>query len=141
MSKFNISIQTEIQPGIPPVFVDPARISQVLSSLISNAVKFMEKGTITVKAFQSRGLFEDSDKYLRIDVVDTGMGIKQADIAKIFDSFKQVDSSFSRRSSGLGLGLSLAKELIDLHNGRIWVESEIGQGSIFSIGLTMDRIE
>jgi signal transduction histidine kinase len=137
----DIGIQTEIQPGLPPVFVDPARISQVLSSLISNAVKFMEKGIITVKAFQARGLFEESDKYLRIDVVDTGMGIKQADIEKIFDSFKQLDSSFSRRSSGLGLGLSLARELIDLHNGRIWVESEIGRGSIFSIGLTMDRID
>jgi len=137
----DISIQSEIQPGLPPVFVDPARISQVLSNLISNAVKFMEKGTITVKAFQARGLFEENDKYLRIDVVDTGMGIKQADIEKIFDSFRQLDSSFSRRSSGLGLGLSLAKELIDLHNGKIWVESEIGRGSIFSIGLTMDRIE
>lgn len=135
-----INIQTEIQPGMPPVFVDPARISQVLTSLISNAVKFMDKGSITVNVYQALGLFEENDKYLRIDVIDSGMGIKQIDLEKIFDSFKQVDSSFSRRSSGLGLGLSLSKELIELHNGKIWVESEIGRGSIFSLGISMKSV-
>jgi signal transduction histidine kinase len=137
----DITIQTEIQPGLPPVYVDPSRISQVLYSLINNAIKFMDKGTITVKVALARGLFEDADRYLRIDVVDTGMGIKQADIERIFDSFRQVDSSFSRRSSGIGLGLSLAKELIDVHNGKIWVESEVGRGSVFTVGLPLERMD
>ncbi len=136
----SITIQTEIQAGMPPVYVDPQRISQILTCLISNAVKFMEKGSITIKVHVTRGLNEDNDKYLKIDVLDTGMGIKRTDLEKIFDSFRQVDSSFSRRSSGLGLGLSLSKALVELHGGKIWVESEMGSGSIFSVGIPMEPV-
>lgn len=113
--------------GIPETAMgDPGKIRQILSNLLSNAVKFTEKGEITVTVkYDSAGVRDD----LRFSVTDTGIGIPQDFLAKIFQPFSQADVSTTRRFGGTGLGLSISKSLAELMGGRIWVESKPGIGS------------
>lgn len=106
--------------------VDAGKIKQVITNLVSNAIKFTpEKGTITVNA---RG----SEQQVEIRVKDTGIGIPKEEFSKIFERFYQVDSSLTRKVGGTGIGLNIAKEYIEMHGGRIWVEnSKLGEGSTF----------
>jgi signal transduction histidine kinase len=132
-----IELLSELQPGLPPVFVDADRIAQALFNLLSNAVKFMERGTIRVRAAVSEGPPGPPGRYLRVEVADTGAGIAEEDRDSIFRTFHQVDSGSSRRVGGMGLGLSLAKSLVELQGGRIWLESRIGEGSVFYVALPL----
>jgi signal transduction histidine kinase len=112
-------------PGqLPIAHGDERRIAQVLLNIVGNAIKFTDRGEIAVKALAVNGSFT-------VSVSDSGPGISAADQTRIFDEFQQADNSLTRKKGGTGLGLSIAKRIIELHEGRIWVESTVGQGSTF----------
>ncbi|MBA4319707.1 MAG: hypothetical protein C0412_15000, partial [Flavobacterium sp.] len=113
---------------------DENRVHQIISNLVSNAIKFTEIGSITVTA-------ESKDKFIEVCVEDTGIGIPKEKFNDVFKSFEQVDASISRIYGGTGLGLSITKQLIELHNGKIWVESELGKGSRFCFTLPIGQAE
>ena len=123
-----VKIRLDAPPELPSVWMDPIRLRQVLLNLVSNAAKFTEEGTITIQAAcDPQAVF--------IQVVDTGIGISEKDMDKLFKSFSQVDASSTRRAGGSGLGLAISAQLMELQGGRIWVESQVGVGSTFSVAL------
>ena len=124
-----IKLERIIQPDLPTVRADPTRIRQVLINFLSNAAKFTEQGTITVKACVQPD--PDGRPEVMVSVTDTGIGITPEDQAKLFQPFSQVDTSPTRKTGGSGLGLSISRLLIDMHSGRIGVNSELGKGSTF----------
>jgi signal transduction histidine kinase len=123
-----LAFKTEIAPNLPRGHGDERRIVQVLLNLTGNAIKFTDAGEVTINASAHNGSFT-------VAVRDTGPGIEPSDQARIFDEFQQVDASSTRAKGGSGLGLSIAKRIIELHGGRIWVESKPGAGSTFSFSL------
>ncbi|MEZ4599639.1 MAG: PAS domain S-box protein [Syntrophotaleaceae bacterium] len=126
-----LGLAVDIPPGLPELVIgDADRISQVLINLISNAIKFTERGEVkvTVGAAEERLVFS---------VIDTGSGIPEEKQALLFESFTQVEESRTRRHGGTGLGLAISKGLVELMNGRIWVESRPGAGSRFSFALPL----
>lgn len=129
----SIEIVKNIASGLPPILVDPGRIIQVLNNLIGNAIKFTpHNGVITIEA----GLSRDG-KWLEASVRDTGEGIAKEDLPKIFDKFYQASGErVTADISGTGIGLSIAKEIVEMHGGKIWVESEKGRGAKFSFTLS-----
>ncbi|MBW7897934.1 Non-motile and phage-resistance protein [Candidatus Brocadiaceae bacterium B188] len=130
--KKDISICNNIREDIPFLTADKRKFKQMMLNLLSNAVKFTpEHGRITINA----NLVDHH--HVRIDVRDTGIGIKPEDLDKLFEVFSQVDSSHSRRYEGTGLGLALTKRLVELHGGKIWVKSEYGKGSTFTVTLPL----
>ena len=123
------TLQLDIDPGLGEIVGDERKVKQVLLNLLSNAVKFTpEGGRISLKAGRRDGMVE-------IAVTDTGIGIAPGDQVAIFEEFRQVGSDEKRKQEGTGLGLALAKKFIQLHGGRIWVESEPGHGSTFTFTL------
>jgi signal transduction histidine kinase/CheY-like chemotaxis protein len=119
-----ISLTAHLDPDLPQVYCDPLRIREVLVNLLSNAGRFTEQGGVTLTA--SRG-----DQNLFFKVQDTGLGIKQADLSRLFQPFQQLDNSIRRRYGGTGLGLNISKNFVEMHGGKIWVESEEGVGTTF----------
>jgi len=119
-------INLQIWDPLPFVVADPDRLEQILNNLVKNAVKFTEEGTITITAG------EDGD-HVRFSVTDTGIGISKADQELIWKRLYKVDRGRSSRAKGSGLGLAIVKQLVDLHGGRISVNSEIGQGATFTV--------
>lgn len=118
-----------IEDGTPEVILgDPTRLRQILLNLLSNAVKFTKRGgiTILVKSLGEGGRYE-----VHFAVKDTGIGIPQEMMSRLFKSFSQVDASTARKYGGTGLGLAISKRLVEMMGGRIWVESEVGKGSVF----------
>ena len=115
---------------------DPNRLRQILSNLISNAIKFTEKGTVDVR-FRKVHVTEEQME-LEISVADTGIGIASENIGKLFRSFSQVDSSYTRRFGGTGLGLVISKQLVEMMGGKIWVVSQAGKGSTFYFTITLE---
>ncbi len=128
-----------IEPNLPSVRADAIRIRQVMINLLSNAAKFTEEGEITVKVGLAPG--EAGRNEIMVSVLDTGPGISAADQEKLFRPFSQVDDSPTRKTGGTGLGLSICQQLINMHGGRIWVESELGKGSAFHFTLPLYRRE
>ena len=127
-ARHGIALKLDFDPGLGEVVGDERKVKQVLLNLLSNAVKFTpEGGRISLKAGRKDGLVE-------IAVTDTGIGIAPEDQATIFEEFRQVGSDEKRRE-GTGLGLTLAKKFIELHGGRIWVESQLDRGSTFTFTL------
>lgn len=125
-----LELNYTIPANIPKVLVgDPHRIRQVLNNLISNAVKFTESGEITVTVKSIPTSFEEID--LRFWISDTGIGISKEDRKLLFNSFSQIDNSYTRKYGGTGLGLVISKQLVEKMGGEIQVESEKGKGSIF----------
>jgi PAS domain S-box-containing protein len=129
----SIAIERSIQNGLPDVNMDPNRIIQVLTNLIGNAIKFTpSNGKITVQA-----VLDNSKGEVKVSVADTGIGISKENLAKVFDKFYQVGERVSSDMFGTGIGLSIAKEIVELHGGRIWAESERGSGATFIFALPL----
>ncbi len=124
-----IELLLEIDDNLPSVRADPVKIRQVLLNLLSNAAKFTDTGSILIKASLRKNAWDKPE--ICIQVIDTGPGIALEDQGKLFLPFSQVDASPSRKTGGSGLGLSICRHLIDMHGGRIGVESEQGKGSNF----------
>jgi len=132
-SKKNISINIELPEKLPKIIGDRDKLIQVLVNLLNNAIKFTPKdGNITVKT-------SAKDKQVEVKVKDTGIGIAQQDLDKVFDKFYQVDSGLTRKVGGTGLGLAICKGIIESHGGSIMAESEFGKGSTFIF--TVNRFE
>jgi signal transduction histidine kinase len=122
----NIDLETTIEPRLPDMFQDQAKVQQILNNLLSNAIKFTpEGGTVTVSA--ARGA-----DAVTLAVQDTGIGIAADDQAIIFEEFRQVGNDYTRKQEGTGLGLALARRFVELHGGSLAVESALGRGSTFS---------
>ena len=125
----NLTLQTELQLKNPLVVNDRASLRRILVNLISNAIKFTDSGGVWVEAT------EISPELVAISVKDTGIGIPEQDLENIFEAFRQVDQSITRRYSGTGLGLAITDSLVKMMKGKIEVESELGKGSTFRVEL------
>ena len=123
-------LREEVAPDLPEVQADAVRIRQVLLRLLANAAKFTTQGTITVRSWRA-------DEQVLVSVSDTGVGIPAEDQDRIFEQFEQGSLEDGRRPNGAGLGLALSKEFVEMHGGRMWVESEAGQGSTFTFSLPL----
>ena len=124
----NLALRTNIASGLPAGHGDERRLAQVLLNLVGNGIKFTESGEVAIEASCSNGSF-------RIAVRDSGPGISLADQVKIFEEFQQVDNTLTRATRGTGLGLAISKRIIEMHGGRILVDSEVGKGATFTISL------
>jgi signal transduction histidine kinase len=128
-TRHGITLTQHVDPAVGDIVADERKVKQILLNLLSNAVKFTpEGGRVGLTATPADGV-------LTIAVTDTGVGIAPEDQAAIFEEFRQVGLDDARRQEGTGLGLTLAKKFVELHGGRIWVESHVGQGSTFSFTL------
>jgi GAF domain-containing protein len=123
-----LGFKVEVAPLLPPGHGDGRRLTQVLINLVGNAIKFTDAGEVAIKAEAHNGSFH-------VSVRDTGPGISPADQAKLFQEFQQADNAITRKKGGTGLGLAISKRIIEMHGGRIWVESQPGQGSTFTFTL------
>jgi signal transduction histidine kinase len=123
-----LALKLELTPDLPPGHGDGRRLTQVLINLVGNAIKFTDTGEVAIKAEANNGAFY-------VSVRDTGPGISAADQAKLFQEFQQADNTITRKKGGTGLGLAISKRIIEMHGGRIWVESQVGQGSTFAFTL------
>jgi len=130
-----IELRMEIAPDLPARLLgDPLRLRQILNNLLSNAVKFTDRGTVQVRVFLRKASVP-GQAIVVYEVSDTGMGIPADKLATIFEEFTQVDGSISRKFGGTGLGLAITHRLVELHNGRLTVQSELGVGSRFRVEL------
>ena len=126
-----ITLELSVDERLGEFMGDERKIKQILLNLLSNAVKFTpEGGRINLSAKQS-------DSAVEISVSDTGIGISREDQGTIFEEFRQVGGDYAHKKEGTGLGLTLAKKFVELHGGKIWVESEVGKGSTFIFTLPM----
>jgi GAF domain-containing protein len=123
-----LAFKVEMAPELPPGRGDGRRLTQVLINLVGNAIKFTDVGAVAIKAEASNGAFY-------VSVSDTGPGISATDQAKLFQEFQQADNAITRKKGGTGLGLAISKRIIEMHGGKIWVESQPGQGSTFTFTL------
>ena len=140
-----LTLSLDINKDLPSMYGDEDKVKQILINLLSNAIKFTEKGTITISAHLSERGIQPGEPtvFAEICVADSGIGIKEEDINKVFDKFVQVDLTTVRQYEGTGLGLSIARGLVALHKGMVWVTSKPGEGSkfCFTIPLNKDVLE
>ena len=120
-----LAFKVEMVPKMPAGHGDGRRLTQVVINLVGNAIKFTDVGEVVIKATATDGSFH-------LSVRDTGPGISAADQAKLFQEFQQADNAITRKKGGTGLGLAISKRIIEMHGGKIWVESQVGKGSTFS---------
>src|SRR5215469_11476648 len=122
----DIDIKSEVDSEGRHAFLDPARFKQVLFNYLSNALKFTpQRGNITVR------VIAEADRFFRLEVEDTGVGIAPKDQQLLFQEFHQVDTSLSKQFQGAGLGLALTKRIVEAQGGRVGLESKVGVGSTF----------
>ncbi len=127
----------DIAPDVPvDLFGDPTRLRQVLLNLLGNAIKFTQSGTVSLRVTSETS--SEASRTLQFTIVDTGIGIAGDKLARVFERFTQADSSTTRRFGGSGLGLTISKRLVELMGGRIWVESEVGNGSVFTFSVPLE---
>lgn len=132
--RHNIVLKVELDPNLKFIEADMQRFKQILFNLLDNAVKFSKKegGTITITA-------KKEDSMAKFSVSDTGIGVKEEDLVRLFREFEQIDSGISRKYGGTGLGLSITKKLVELHGGNISVKSKFGEGSTFTFVLPIEQ--
>jgi signal transduction histidine kinase len=123
-----LALTTAVTKPLPIGIGDEQRLTQVLLNLVGNAIKFTDTGEVRVTA-------EAADGHFAIRVVDTGPGIPEQERTRIFEQFHQVDDSNTKSKGGTGLGLAIAKQIVEMHGGRIWVDSTVGKGSTFQLEL------
>lgn len=129
----NLELINAVPEQLPNISADDDRLQQILYNLLGNAIKFTDSGTVTVAA-------ESEGDFIVLDVADTGIGIPEDQITKIFESFEQVDGTNNRRYGGTGLGLAITKRLVELHGGSVEVSSSVGRGSMFRLRFPIDGI-
>jgi signal transduction histidine kinase len=123
-----LAFKVEMAGALPPGHGDGRRLTQVLINLVGNAIKFTDAGEVAIKAEAHNGSFH-------VSVRDTGPGISSADQARLFQEFQQADNTITKKKGGTGLGLAISKRIIEMHGGKIWVQSQPGQGSTFTFTL------
>jgi signal transduction histidine kinase len=128
VARKGLSFDMDMGGDLPPIYADHDRLEQVFSNLVSNAVKFTEQGGITISA-------RLHDNEIMVSVADTGIGIAPDNQDKVFDKFQQIGDTLTSKPPGTGLGLFICKEIVNRHGGRIWVESNLGAGSVFRFTL------
>jgi PAS domain S-box-containing protein len=132
-----LTLTCEIAPDAPTDLVgDPTRLQQVLLNLLGNAIKFTASGEVSLRVATDANSAVPTA--LRFTVSDTGIGIPDEKLGRVFERFTQADSSTTRRFGGSGLGLTISKRLVELMGGRIWVESEVGKGSVFAFAVPLE---
>jgi signal transduction histidine kinase len=129
-----LAFKAEIASDLPGGHGDERRLTQVLLNLVGNAIKFTDAGEVVIKAGASNGDFQ-------LSVRDSGPGISAADQAKLFQEFQQAENPKTRKKEGTGLGLAISKRIVEMHGGRIWIESRLGQGSTFFVTLPVQVLE
>jgi len=127
-------IKTEFDPKISQIPFDSDRMIQILNNLLSNAIKFTKQGGITVKT-EDKSL----ENHILVSIIDTGKGIAEKDLAKLFQKFQQIESAQENEEGGTGLGLAICKEIITRHGGKIWAESKPGVGTAFNFILPIQE--
>ncbi|KKU12481.1 MAG: Signal transduction histidine kinase [Parcubacteria group bacterium GW2011_GWC2_45_7] len=127
-------LKTELDNQISKIPFDSDRIIQVLNNLLGNAIKFTKQGGITVKTQN-----KPAENHIVVSVHDTGKGITEADLSKLFHKFQQIESPEKNEEGGTGLGLAICKEIVTMHGGKIWVESKPGEGSAFNFILPIQE--
>lgn len=133
-----LALTVDFDENISPLLQgDPTRIRQVLTNLVSNAIKFSEQGTVTIKVEKVKNFV--GKETVKFSVIDEGIGIKQNEIDKLFNAFTQADNSSTRKFGGTGIGLAISHKIVDLMRGSMGVESEYGQGSTFWFELTLSK--
>jgi signal transduction histidine kinase len=129
VSKKGLTLATDVQRDLAPLHADREKVFHIVGNLLGNAIDFTPQGgRVWVRAF---GVQREGRDELVVEVGDTGIGISSEHHDLVFREFAQVDSSASRQHHGTGLGLTIARKLVELHGGRIWLESELGEGSRF----------
>lgn len=133
MKDKNIQFKKQVDADIPPIMLDPSQVDRIFINLIGNAIKFTpENGAISVSA----GLSNDT---VTVDVADTGIGISKNDIGRLFDEFYRVDNQINQNVKGTGLGLALAKKIVEAHSGKMWVTSTVNKGTTFHFTLPVNQ--
>ena len=123
-----LALTADVARSLPIGFGDEQRLTQVLLNLVGNAIKFTDKGEVRITARSENGRFA-------VSVADTGPGIPLEEQKRVFEQFHQVDNSNTKKKGGTGLGLAIAKQIVEMHGGRVWVESEPGMGATFQMQL------
>lgn len=136
-SEKNLQLTVEINTEISDLLGDPVRVRQIMLNLVSNAIKFTEKGGVSIHLDKIKGL--DNKTELIIQVEDSGIGIPKEKIEKVFNMFEQAETDTTRKYGGTGLGLSICKRIVDVYGGSISVDSEVGQGTTFSVILPFEE--
>jgi signal transduction histidine kinase len=129
-----LHLKMALDNNVPYVAFDTDRIMQVLNNLVGNAIKFTKHGGITIKTTNK---FEED--YILISIIDTGKGISEENLTKLFQKFHQIESAEENEEGGTGLGLAISKEIITLHGGKIWVESKLDKGTTFQFTLPIQE--
>ncbi|MDD5130744.1 MAG: ATP-binding protein [Candidatus Omnitrophica bacterium] len=127
----SISLEVNISQDLPKIKADETRFAQVMINLLDNAIKYSSEGAAVIISAKA------ADGVLQIDISDSGMGISEEDIPRIFERFYRVDKARSRELGGTGLGLSIVKHIVSAHGGQVWVKSELGRGSTFSFTIPL----
>jgi len=135
--KKGLALRAELEPEIGTWVSDARRVEQVLLNLLNNAIKFTERGAVTLRAETVPGTLRLENSVFRISIADTGIGIKVEDLSKLFQPFRQVDTGLTRQHEGTGLGLAICRRLAGLLGGEIHAASEWGKGSVFTLTLPM----
>jgi signal transduction histidine kinase len=129
-----LAFKVEVAAKMPPGHGDGRRLTQVLINLVGNAIKFTDAGEVVITGGVADGSFH-------LSVRDTGPGISDADQAKLFQEFQQADNAITRKKGGTGLGLAISKRIIEMHGGKIWVDSQVGQGSTFCFTVPVRAVQ
>ena len=125
----NVELRSQFSPHLPRIAADPVRLRQILLNLLSNAAKFTNEGYIQLD------IHPEDEHHLHLSVKDTGIGLAESDFERIFTAFEQIEKRDEKSLRGTGLGLPITKRLVDMHQGDIWVESELGEGATFHVVL------
>ena len=129
-----LTVETDLPQQHVQIRADRRRLKQVLLNLLSNAIKFTQTGGVTIE------LRSDPNDGMVLRVVDTGIGISQADLDRVMEPFVQADSTLSRSAEGTGLGLPLSRALVEIHGGELTITSEQGNGSVVTVRLPVERL-
>src|SRR5205814_9192445 len=123
-----LALKSDVAKRLPVGLGDEQRLTQVLLNLVGNAIKFTDRGEVRITATAVDGRFT-------VGVTDTGPGIPPEELKRVLEQFHQIDNSNTKAKGGTGLGLAIAKQIVEMHGGRIWVESTVGEGATFQMEL------